>query len=181
MKTSKQKINSHIVVMIPAFNEEASIGSVIKAIPREFAKTVEVIVIDDGSTDSTKAIAKKSGADRIISHNTNKGLGNTFRTGIDAALSMGADIIVNIDGDGQFDPSDIPNLVKPILDCEADATTCTRFGSKDLIPEMPLIKKFGNYFFTSFINFLTWESFSDTLCWFPRLFQGSCDSYEFTF
>jgi glycosyltransferase involved in cell wall biosynthesis len=152
------------VVMIPAYNEERTIGHVIKGIPRNFADEVEVLIINDGSQDNTVAYAKKAGADNVVSHKRNKGLGHAFRTGIDNALKMGADVIVNIDADGQFDPRDIPKLVKPIVDKEADMVTCTRFAGKS--PKMPKVKKFGNKRFTNLVNRFTGEKFTDTQCGF---------------
>lgn len=110
-----------LVVIISAYNEERSISKVIKAIPKvndRISKT-EVIVIDDGSNDRTKEIAEESGA-VVVSHNGNRVVGAAFRTGIEEALKRKADVIVNMDGDGQFNPKDIPKLIEPILDKEAD-------------------------------------------------------------
>ncbi len=160
--------NPVLVVMVPALNEEKTIGKVVQGIPRKVqgAKEVRVLVIDDGSTDKTKLTAEKAGADRVVRHSSNKGLGVAFRTGINSALEMGADIIVNIDADGQFDSNDIPKLIKPIVDDEAEMVTCTRFGKREFIPEMPALKKFGNGIFTSLINWLTRSKFTDTQCGF---------------
>ncbi len=152
------------VVMIPAYNEEKTIGTVIKGIPHDFADQIEVLVINDGSDDNTLKVAKKSGANKVVSHKRNKGLGHAFKTGINNALKMGADVIINIDADGQFDPKNIPKLVKPIVDKEADMVTCTRFTEKT--PKMPKIKQFGNKRFTNLVNRLTGEQFTDTQCGF---------------
>ncbi len=156
----------NVVVMIPAYNEEASIASVIGKIPRDCAKKVQVIVIDDGSADRTVEVAKEAGADKIVSHGFNKGLGVAFRTGLETALNMGADIIVNIDADGQFNPDDIPRLLQPIIENKADMVTCSRFLKEEWIPKMPGIKRFGNSFFTWVLNSLTKQKFTDTLCGF---------------
>ena len=155
-----------IAVVVPAYNEEKTIGSVIKAIPRDIADDVKVIVIDDGSTDNTVKVAKESGADKVVSHNTNKGLGIAFQTGIETALKTNADIIVNIDADGQFNPGDIPRLIRPIIEGKADMVTCSRFVDKNLEPDMPWLKKFGNRRFTNIVNRLADGNFTDTQCGF---------------
>lgn len=157
-----------LIVMIPAFNEEETIGEVIKKVPREISgiEDVEVLVINDGSTDDTVKTASKSGADHVVSHRGNRGVGLAFQTGIDKALSLKADMIVNIDADGQFNPLDIPKLVEPILEGEADFVTATRFMDKTLEPRMPWIKKYGNKVFTKLINLLTNGNFTDTQCGF---------------
>ena len=155
-----------LVIMIPAYNEEKLISSVIKDIPRNIADDVKVVVIDDGSTDNTVKVAKESGADKIVSHGINKGLGLAFQTGVKTALEMNADIIVNIDADGQFNPNDIPKLIKPITEGKADMVTCSRFLDKSLEPDMPWIKKFGNAIFTKLVSRLTKQKFMDTQCGF---------------
>jgi len=157
-----------LVVLIPALNEERVIGSVIKAIPRKIAGVgkVEVLVLDDGSTDRTVEKSRKAGANKIVSHQKNLGLGIAFQDGIWEALKMGADVIVNIDADGQFNPEDIPKIVEPILNGKADVTTCTRFKDAALMPKMPWVKRFGNGLFTKLVNFLTKSNFTDTQCGF---------------
>lgn len=157
-----------IVVLIPAFNEEKTIASVVRAVPRKIAGAgkVSVLVVDDGSSDSTAANAKKAGADRVVSHPQNLGLGKAFQTGITESLAMGAGITVNIDADGQFNPKDIPKVVEPILAGRADVVTCSRFKDKALEPKMPFIKKFGNRLFTRIINVFTRSNFTDTQCGF---------------
>lgn len=155
-----------IVVMIPAYNEEMTIGSLIKNIPRDAVERVQVLVIDDGSRDATAEVARQAGADRIFTHKTNLGLGVTFNDGIQEALAMGADIIVNIDADGQFDPKDIPRLLAPIQQGQADMATCSRFKDRRLTPHMPLIKIFGNKLFARLISWFLEVRFYDTQCGF---------------
>lgn len=157
-----------LVVIIPSYNEEKTIGKVIREIPRKISglNKVEILVIDDGSKDSTVKVAKGAGADNIISHSTNKGVGVAFSTGIENALKMDADVIVNIDADGQFNPDDIAKLVTPILKKEADMVTGTRFADRKLEPKMPLVKKFGNKIFTRIISNLSDQQFTDTQCGF---------------
>jgi len=157
-----------LVVLIPALNEEKTIGHLIKSIPKKIQgiSKVQVLVVDDGSTDSTALKARQARADKIVSHHGNKGLGIAFQTGISEALAMGADIIVNIDADGQFNALDIPKLIQPILANKADVVTCSRFKDPKLVPRMPGIKKFGNKVFTKIINFFTRSNFTDTQCGF---------------
>ena len=111
-----------LIVQIPCFNEEETLAETIAAVPRRIdgVNAVEVLVIDDGSTDRTAAVAREAGADHIIANGTNKGLAQSFQRGLDAALRLGADIIVNTDGDNQYCGADIAKLVAPLLAGEAD-------------------------------------------------------------
>ncbi|MBT4651743.1 glycosyltransferase family 2 protein [Candidatus Woesearchaeota archaeon] len=154
-----------VIVIIPAFNEERTISQVVSSIPRNCAEEVEVLVVNDGSKDQTAEIAKQHGA-KVLSHKTNLGLGTTFKDGINQALKMGADIIVNIDADGQFNPQDIPKLLQPIIDNQADMATCSRFKDPRLIPKMPKLKILGNKFFAKILNFFLNRKFHDTQCGF---------------
>ena len=115
-----------LVVTIPALNEEKTIAQVVSGVPRDIGgvSEVEVLVVNDGSTDRTAYLADAAGA-LVLNVSGRPGLGTVFRTGLERAMRRGADIIVNIDGDGQFDPADIPKLVKPILDGDADFVTCS--------------------------------------------------------
>jgi len=133
-----------LIVMIPAYNEEETIGKVIEEIPREIEgfDKVEVLVVNDGSADNTVEQAKKAGADYIVSHKTNLGLANAFKTGLETALKLGADVIVNIDADGQYNAKEIPKLVKPILEGKADIVIGDR--QIDELDHMPKAKKIGN-------------------------------------
>jgi len=133
-----------LVVMIPAFNEELTVGDVIREIPRTIdgIDVVEVLVIDDGSVDNTVEAARMAGADRIVSHRKNRGLGVAFSYGLDVALDMGADIIVNIDADGQYNTAEIPEVIRPILEGGADIVLGWR--DIDSLDFMPRGKKLGN-------------------------------------
>lgn len=131
-----------LVVMIPAYNEEKTIGSVIREIPRDCCDEVEVLVINDGSTDRTVEEAKSAGADKVISLKRNMGLAPAFRAGLEEALNMGADIIVNTDGDGQYNGNQIKDLIRPIVEGKADFVLGSR--TKGSIEHMPIQKKIGN-------------------------------------
>lgn len=157
----------NLVVIIPCLNEEKSIGSVIDRIPGSIPgiHVIAIIVVDDGSTDATADVARDHGA-RVISHNENRGVGAAFHTGIDAALKMKADIIINMDGDGQFDPEDIPLLVQPIIDGKADFVSASRFINPALVPEMPKIKKWGNHRIAQLVSLLIGKRFYDVSCGF---------------
>jgi len=156
-----------LVVIIPALNEEKTLGDVIAGVPRhiEGVPEVEILVVDDGSTDHTATTARNAGAE-VVSHGRTRGVGAAFRTGVAAALERGAGLIVNIDADGQFDPADIPELIRPILSGEADFATCSRFARKDLIPRMPAVKRWGNRAVCWMVNFVTGGRFTDVSCGF---------------
>lgn len=111
-----------LAVQIPCFNEAETLPQTLADVSRpiEGIDQIEVLVIDDGSTDGTADVASVSGADYVVRHRCNRGLAAAFRTGIDHALRLGADVIVNTDGDGQYAGADIPRLIAPILSGEAD-------------------------------------------------------------
>lgn len=155
-----------VVVTIPCLNEERTVAQVVAAIPRQVdGATVEVLVIDDGSTDETSLRAREAGAE-VHRHRVNLGLGRAFRSGIEVALGMGADVVVNIDGDGQFDPADIPLIAGPVLRGEADMATASRFKVAELVPVMPTIKRWGNRWVAQIVRLLTGKQFSDVSCGF---------------
>lgn len=160
--------HNKLLVVIPAYNEKETIIQVIKSIPVSIdgIGNIYCMVVDDGSTDNTAELAKRTGA-IVISNYYNKGVGGAFRVGIDEALRMGADIMVNIDGDGQFNPADISCLLKPILTNEADFVTASRFIDKKFIPkDMSKIKIWGNKQVALLIGWLTKRKFYDVSCGF---------------
>jgi glycosyltransferase involved in cell wall biosynthesis len=162
--------------MIPAFNEQSTIGKVIQEIPEsiESIDEIQVLVIDDGSDDGTKDAAYAAGADLVVSHEQNLGLAAAFRTGMRTALKMNADIIVNTDADFQYVQSQIPQLIEPILNNEADVVLGSRF--KGYIEEMPLNKKIGNLVATLVTRILSGYSTSDAQTGF-RAFDKEAASY----
>jgi glycosyltransferase involved in cell wall biosynthesis len=156
-----------LVVMVPCLDEEKTVGEVVARVPREIPGIAEirVLVIDDGSADATGEQARRAGA-RVVRHPYNLGLGRAFRTAVREALAMGAAIAVNIDGDGQFDPADIPQIVAPVVQGEAHMATASRFLDKQLIPKMPLIKRWGNRWVARIVWLITGKRFRDVSCGF---------------
>lgn len=111
-----------LVVQVPCLNEELTIGSVISSIPSkiEGVDSIEIVVIDDGSRDKTVEVAQSLGVSTILQHRSTRGLAEAFRTGLDYALTHGADIVVNTDGDNQYPQERIPDLIEPIMAGRAD-------------------------------------------------------------
>jgi glycosyltransferase involved in cell wall biosynthesis len=142
--TTTKKHNYKIIVMIPAFNEERTISKVIQEIPRKINgnKRVEILVIDDGSTDKTVEVSKKAGADYILQNVKNSGLAYTFQRGMNEALKHGADVIVNTDADFQYNQKEIPKLIQPIIDGNADIVSGNR--QVEDLSHMKFAKKYGN-------------------------------------
>ncbi len=137
-----------LVIQIPAYNEAATIGRALAALPRAvpgFA-AVELLVIDDGSTDRTSELAWEGGA-RVARLTTNRGLAEAFSVGLAEALSMGADVIVNFDADLQYDPADIPALTAPILEGRADFTIGDRGPGQleHFSPTKRLLQRMGSW------------------------------------
>ncbi|WP_338750510.1 glycosyltransferase family 2 protein [Bacillus sp. FJAT-52991] len=137
-----------IVVFLPAYNEEESIAAVIKEVPRQFDLSidVEVLVINDGSTDRTVEVAQTAGADHIVHMEKNSGLGAAVRRGLQECLRLQADIGIMIDADGEYPARQIPELIEPILSGEVDYTMGSRF--KGTIDGMRIHRRLGNYCFT---------------------------------
>ncbi|MFA5422404.1 MAG: glycosyltransferase family 2 protein [Phycisphaerae bacterium] len=162
-----ENISKKVIVIIPAFNEEATVADVIKSAKASLQglEGAEIVVVNDGSSDKTARVAAEAGA-KVVNFTHNKGLGAAFRAGIQASLSMGADIIVNIDADGQFDANDIPKLIEPIIAGRADMVTASRFADPQMIPVMPWIKKWGNKRFCNIVNKLGSLNLHDVSCGF---------------
>jgi glycosyltransferase involved in cell wall biosynthesis len=138
----------YLVVGIPAFNEENTIGYVVLE-AKKFAE--KVIVCDDGSTDRTARIAERLGAD-VVKHKKNSGYGASIKDLFIRAQELGADIFVTLDADGQHEPNEIPNIIKPILDGTADIVIGSRFVDKNGTIEMPLYRQFGAKLITKVLN-----------------------------
>jgi glycosyltransferase involved in cell wall biosynthesis len=117
-----------LVIQIPCFNEEQTLAVTLSALPRQVAgfARVEWLVVDDGSTDRTVEVARRSGVDHVVALPHNQGLARAFMAGLEASLKTGADVIVNTDADNQYDATCIPDLVRPILDGRAQVVVGER-------------------------------------------------------
>lgn len=141
-----------LFIQIPCLNEEETLPLVLEKIPKKIAgiDDIELLIIDDGSTDKTIAVAKKLGIRHIVKHPYNMGLARSFRDGVDYALAHGADIVVNTDGDNQYPQERIGDLVKPIVDGQADIVIGDRQTHK--IAHFSRYKKLMQRFGTAVVN-----------------------------
>lgn len=141
-----------LVVQIPCLNEAETLPLVLKEIPRSIPgiDAIEVLIIDDGCTDDTVAVAKKHGVKQFVHHAYKQGLARSFQDGIQAALALDADIIVNTDGDNQYPGEYITDLVQPIVERKADIVIADR-QVKEIAHFSPL-KKWLQAFGTKILN-----------------------------
>lgn len=158
---------SKLLVALPCLNEAATIAKVIRQIPTSIFNItmIDVLVIDDGSSDTTSAEATSAGAS-VIRFPCNRGVGAAFQAALEFAVQGEYDLMVNIDGDGQFNPDDIPKLVAPIINDGVDMVTASRFIDKDFIPHMPTVKRVGNHMIAWLISVLVGKRFADVSCGF---------------
>lgn len=156
-----------VLIALPALNEEADIGKTLRRVPRHLprAEEVQCLVVDDGSTDRTARVASEHGA-WVVRHSRNLGVGLAFRSALEEALRAGADILVTIDSDGQFDPEEVPKLIEPILANQADFVSGTRFREDGRPEGMPVVKYWGNRLITRLLRFLTKRDLTDVSCGF---------------
>jgi glycosyltransferase involved in cell wall biosynthesis len=148
-----------IVVISPALNEAENVGAVIHAMPSEVdGHLVVPIVIDDASDDGTADVAREAGA-LVASLPIRRGGGLALRVGYDVALKLDADVVVTIDADGQHQPEEIPILVKPILDGEADHVNGSRMIGD--FERESLIRHLGVHFFSRVVTILTGQRVTD--------------------
>jgi len=138
-----------VVVQVPCLNEEATLHLVLESIPKKISgvDSIEILVIDDGSSDGTVEVAKAHGVRHIVRHTRTQGLARSFRDGVEYALSHGADIVVNTDGDNQYPSERIGDLVQPIIRGEADIVIGDRQTQKirHFSPFKRLMQRFGSW------------------------------------
>ena len=161
------------LVCIPAFNEEGAIGKLVK---KTLSYVDSVVVCDDGSSDNTTKEAEDSGA-HVIVHNENKGKGSALKSLFEHARHSSADIIVTIDGDGQFLPEEIKKLTKPIIENISDVVVGYRFDDDT---EMPSYRKIGNKILDHATNIVSSLPIRDTQSGFRAYSKKAIQSIEFS-
>ncbi|HYD25019.1 MAG TPA: glycosyltransferase family 2 protein [Croceibacterium sp.] len=137
-----------LIIQIPCLDEAGSLPETIAALPRRIdgIDEIELLVIDDGSRDGTAEVARRWGVQHVVRHRRNRGLAAAFRSGIDAALAAGADVIVNTDADGQYEGADIALLVAPVVAGEADIVVGDRgiAGNAHFSPFKRVLQRCGS-------------------------------------
>lgn len=149
---------SRSLILIPAYNEAARIGGVIESI-RRAAPGMPVLVVNDGSRDDTSGISRKFGA-IVVAHPFNMGYGVAIQTGYKYALANNYDYLVQLDADGQHDPSCIPDLLRPVLEGSADIAIGSRFLGSSYTP--PLARRLGMALFRRIVSMVTGRVCTDT-------------------
>jgi len=161
------------IVAIPAYNEEKFIKNIVE---RSLKSVDKVIVCDDGSSDLTSSEAEKGGA-IIIKHEKNKGKGATLKSLFNLAKKMNVDVMVTIDGDGQFLPTEIPKIIEPILNNDVDLVIGNRFNKKS---KMPQYRKFGNEMLDRIANLASNLPFKDTQSGFRAYSKKAVETIQFS-
>lgn len=167
-----------LTIQIPCFNEQDALRDTLCDLPRsiEGLDVIDVLIIDDGSTDKTVEVARLAGVDYILSLKGHRGLAVAFAVGLDRCLSEGADIVVNIDADNQYKGEDIPRLIAPILRGEADIV----IGNRDIpaIKHFSPLKKFLQRFGSAVVKFLSGLDIPDATTGFRAYSKKAVDLLE---
>jgi glycosyltransferase involved in cell wall biosynthesis len=162
-----------LIIQIPCYHEEESLSQTIKDLPEaiEGVDTIEYLVIDDGSKDRTLVVAKQLGVHHIVKLKQRRGLAHAFRAGIEACLDLDADIVVNTDGDNQYNADDIPKLISPILNGEAEIV----IGERPIkeIKEFSFLKKVLQKWGSAVVSWLANIKIPDTTSGFRAFSRDS--------
>lgn len=169
-----------LIIQIPCLNEAETLPTTLAALPRRVAgvDVVEFLVIDDGSSDGTAQVARQWGVHHVVTHRRNRGLAAAFRSGVDRALAEGADIIVNTDGDGQYEGGDIEALVTPIVLGQADIVVGDR-GVSDNAHFSPL-KRLMQRVGSGVVQNLAGTSVSDAVSGFRAISRDAAQRINIT-
>ena len=163
-----------ITAVIPAYNESLTIGRIVTE-ALQHAKTV--VVVDDGSLDSTDRVAAEAGA-TVLRHTKNLGYGAALSTGFQYFRNNGAGIMVVLDGDGQHAPAEIPRLVKPLLEGQADIAIGSRFINQEHSVAVPRYRKFGIGMVNKAWRIASGDVLTDTQCGFRAYTREAVDKME---
>jgi glycosyltransferase involved in cell wall biosynthesis len=155
------------VAIVPAYREEAVVASVVSEI-RAFDPGLDVVVVDDGSGDGTAAAAAGAGA-TVVRLPFNLGIGGAVQTGFKYALERGYDIAVRLDGDGQHDPEELPKLLQPLANDEADFVVGSRFAGGERGYRPPFARRAGIRWFARLVSLLTRQRLTDTTSGFQAV------------
>jgi glycosyltransferase involved in cell wall biosynthesis len=175
-----------LIIQIPCYNEEHTLSETYADIPKQIdgIDTIEILIIDDGSTDKTVEVARSLGINHIVVNKRNMGLARSFRRGIEECLRQGADIIVNTDGDNQYAGWDIPRLIEPVIRQEADIVIGDRETHK--IHHFSRTKKFMQWLGSGVVRKLAGIWVPDTVSGFRALSRDAAiqlnvlSSYSYT-
>jgi glycosyltransferase involved in cell wall biosynthesis len=160
-------VSRRIVAVVPAHDEEAAIAGVVGEI-RAFDPSIDVVVVDDGSSDGTAAVAASAGA-AVVRLPYNLGIGGAVQTGFRYALEHGYDVAVRLDGDGQHDAAELAKLLEPLERDEADVVTGSRFRGADGEYAPPLGRRLGISWFARLVSLLSGQRVTDTTSGFQAL------------
>ncbi|MCH9644419.1 MAG: glycosyltransferase family 2 protein [Gammaproteobacteria bacterium] len=163
-----------LIIQVPCFNEEATIAQTVADLPHKIdgVSQIEYLVIDDGSSDDTVLEAKRAGVHHILKLGSNCGLATAFTSGIDFAISKGADIVVNTDGDNQYQGADIVELIKPIINGQADFVVGCRAILRH--KEFGTVKKLLQCFGSWVLRYLSKTKVKDTTSGFRAYSRDTC-------
>jgi hypothetical protein len=160
--TPEERAEGHpgeVLIVVPAYDEEGGIREVLRRIPAEvLGHKVKTVVVDDGSADSTAAIARAEGVP-VVTHVVNRGQGDALRTGFAIARAEKSQVVVNLDADGQYRPEELDRLVEPIVEGKADFVLGSRFMG--FYEESGSVRHVGVVFFSRMISLLTGVKVSD--------------------